>query len=577
MKKAILALLLLPGNLLSVAQKANVTWGEEFKMKKGSTDLSVIYADNDAVYLREGHMALKSYFVIGATTRESATLVKLDKALQEVYRNDFNKELKGKEFEDFFFLQNKLFVLATDYDKKEKRLGLFAAEIGKSDGKLSGDWTEVDGWTKESNKEIIDFRVDYNSDSTRMIIVSTVQGKEKNTYNIKELDQGLKSVAKPVQISNEFEPKTFQLEDVVYATNGNIIMVGRVMEYQEGKKKKAKFLDFKHYLVRAYKPDGSLLKEINTQVESKWLLSTKVSQVKGRELVLAAFYSNSKKGKEVNGMMVQRIDPATGAVMTTSQKELNTSLISVVEDTEEDDDESRKERKEREKLEKLKADEEGFSKNLRFRNFISTNDGGLAIIAEEYSSYTYSVYQAGTGSGMGGFNNGRWITYRVFNSGDIMMSKMDAGGNLTWLNVLPKNQEERIQVGSSNIGAGFSIGFNYFDNTYGMPYYSGIASMPHEGKNTIAILFNDGSKNADVTKLGQKVKRTMRFSKSDFYMVTLDTEKGAYKREMIFSNDDIPPAMPRLGTNLGNIFFMVGRQERLLAKSKIAVGKLTFK
>ena len=576
MKQFFLLLAVVTTAVSATGQRTSVDWGEEFKMKKGSTDLSVIQAEKDGIYLKEGHAALKSYFVIGATTRESATLVKLDKSLAEVYRNDFNKELKGKEYEDFFFLQGKLFLLATKYDKGDKRLSLYAAEISKGDGSLSGDWTEIDGWSKESSKEEINFKADYNADSTRMIIVSTVEGKEKNVYNIKEVDARLKTIGKPVQLSNEFEKKTFQLEDVVYSSNGNIVLVGRVMEYQEGKKKKAKFLDFKNYLVRIYKPNGELLKEINTDVEGKWLLSTKVSQIKGKELVLAAFYSNKKKGKEVNGMMVQRIDPATGDIITTSHKELNTALISEVEDPNDDDDESKQERKEREKLEKIKAEEDGFSRNFRFRNFIPTADGGLAILAEEYNSYTYSVYQS-NGASMGGFATGRWVTYRVYSSGDIMMSKVDASGNLGWLHVLPKNQEERIQVGSSNVGTGFSIGFNYFDNSNGFPFYSGFASMPIAGKNSLAIIFNDGSKNADVLRLGQKVKRTMRFSKSDCFQVTLDTDKGTYTRSLIFSNDDIPPAMPRLGTNLGNVFYLVGRQERLLAKSKIAVGKITFK
>src|SRR6478672_4675769 len=149
--KPIFSLLAIALCMNSFAQRANVTWGDDFKMKKGSTELSVVQADKDGVYLKEGHAALKSYFVIAATTRESATLVKLDKSFEEIYRNDFNKELKGKEFEDFYFIQNKLYLLATDYDKKAKRLSLLASEISKSDGALTGEWIEIDGWSKESN------------------------------------------------------------------------------------------------------------------------------------------------------------------------------------------------------------------------------------------------------------------------------------------------------------------------------------------------------------------------------------------------------------------------------------------
>src|SRR5690606_27798114 len=109
-------LFILPAFILivfaAVAQKPNVNWGEEFKMRKGTTDLEVVHTDHDGVYLQEGHLALKSYFVIGATTRASATLVKLDRSMAEIYRNDFNRELKGKNFIQFYILQDRLYIFA---------------------------------------------------------------------------------------------------------------------------------------------------------------------------------------------------------------------------------------------------------------------------------------------------------------------------------------------------------------------------------------------------------------------------------------------------------------------------------
>ena len=91
MKKTLLLLLSFIVICHTFSQKANVTWGDEFKLKKGSTDLSVLCADNSGVFLQESHDVLKSYFFFGATTRTSASLVKLDKNLAELYRNDFNK------------------------------------------------------------------------------------------------------------------------------------------------------------------------------------------------------------------------------------------------------------------------------------------------------------------------------------------------------------------------------------------------------------------------------------------------------------------------------------------------------
>ena len=146
--KNYLILYLIGFSSAAIAQHTSVTWGDEFKLRKGSTDLAVIHADNSGIYVKESHMALKGYFVIAITTRESASLIKLDKNLQEIYHNDFNKELKGKEFDQLFFLKEKLYLLATDYSRKEKTLTLYAAEIDKNSGEQTGDWKEVTNWQK---------------------------------------------------------------------------------------------------------------------------------------------------------------------------------------------------------------------------------------------------------------------------------------------------------------------------------------------------------------------------------------------------------------------------------------------
>lgn len=558
------------------AQKsATVSWGEEFKLRKGSTDLEVIHADNTGIYVKESHLAMKSYFVIGATLRESATLIKLDKSLTEEYRQDFNKELKGKEYEKFFFLKDKLFILATDYFKKEKKLVLYAAPVDKKSGELSGEWVEVTSWQKEEKGDDINFNATYNGDSTNMVVVSSIEGKERNNYEVRMFDAKLKVIGKPIAISNEFDPKTFQLEDVLYTSNGNVVMVGRIYEYEEGKKKKAKFLQFKNYNVRVYNSTGAMVKEINTDIEARWLVSTKVIQVPGKEIVLAAFYSNEKKGKEINGMMVQRINPATGDIVSTSNKEINTSMITAIEEDDDDgddeDDESKKERRERKKLEKIQDEQDGFSRHMKFRNFIYTPDSGVVILAEKY--YHYEIATMDTRS------NGmtRWVYYQVYESGNLMMSKIDAQGNITWLHVLPKDQKEMIQTGSSTAGSGlsFSMGTNFFANAVNMPFYSGFGVL--SGSNGINIIFNDHGKNEKVLQLGQKTKRASVFRKSICYGVVLDPVTGKYTRSELFSNRDVPTAMPRLGSALGRDLYIVGKEDRIFGKTKIAVAKISLK
>lgn len=573
MKKWIFLLVSLCTCICCFSQKPKISWGDEFKLRKGSTDLDVVYADKTGVYLQESHLALKSYFVIGATMRTSGTIIKLDKNLQELYRNDFNKELKGKEFQEFFMLQDKLLLISTDYSKRDKTLTLYAAEIDKNSGEISGDWQELASFQKDDKKDDIDFKIAPNADSTKMILVSTVSGREKNTYQVQEFDKTLKASGKPATVTNEFDPKTFQLEDVLYTINKKIILVGRIYEYEEGKKKKAKFLDFVNYNIRIYDNSGKQEVEVNTNINGKWLTSSKLVQEKDKDLVLAAFYSNEKKGKTVDGMLVQRIDPVTGKVLSTSEKEINNSLLSAaVEDSSSDDadhdDESKAERKEREKLDKIRDEGEGFSKYMRFRNIFYTEDRGVVLLAEKYHHYTYSSQSYSPGfNGMGG----SWstTTYSVYECGDILMCKIDADGNINWLQVLPKAQREVTSEGSYGLWATSS----FFD-VGNRPFYAGFGAV--QGNNSINIIFNDNTKNAGVTRPGQKVKTTNRFGKSDCYILSLNDVTGKYTRSQFFSNKDVPTSMPRIGSVIGNNMYIVGKDDHALGKTKIAVAKITM-
>ena len=576
MKKCYLVTVLAILSLSALSQKQSITWGEEFKLKKGSTDIHVIHSDKSGVYLQETHLAMKSYYLIGASFRESASLVKVDNNLQEVFRSDFNKELRGKEFYSFFVFRDKLLLVATDYHRSERSLEVFVSEIDKTSGEQAGTWKSITSFQKDEKNDEIEFKMMPNSDSTRIILISTVTGKEKNSYQVQEFDQQLKAVSKPAIISNEFEAKTYQLEDVVYTSERKIFLVGRIFEYQEGKKKKEKFLDFAKYNIRMYDEKGKLQNEINTNINGKWLTSTKLILEKGKDLILAAFYAKDKKKGGIDGLLIQRINPVTGQVLGTTDKEINNSMISVEngtadEDKNEDEKESKAERAERAKLAKLKDEGEGFSRHMTFRNIFYTSDNGLVILAEYVHNYPYqyTLYIPGT-NGVGG----HW-TYKTnysYNCGDIMMCKVDASNQIAWLHVIPKFQSEVEQAGGySDAGLTFS---SFFING-GRPFYGGFGAI--QTKNDIRIIFNDNPANANVLNPGQKYSRILNFTKSDCFVVSLDEVTGKLQRKVLFSNRDIRTAMPRLGSVIGEDMFLVGRESSLIGKTRFAVGKIVAK
>jgi hypothetical protein len=556
LSRAALAATIIFASYVQTAAQEKVAWGDEFKMHKGSTDLSILQADASGIYLEESH-EVKSYF---GRPRRSTTLVKLTPQMTEQYRNDFDHELKGKQFDRLFFIKDKLFLFATDFVKRDNALYLYAAEIDKNSGSLKNDWQQVYAWEKVEKTEKIDYAIGLNEDSTKIILTGTYTDKAQNRYEIKMMDAGLRPVGKPFAITNEFDPKTFQVQDFVYTSAGNAILVGRIYEYIEGKKKKDKNLVFKNYNIRVYDPQGKMIKELATDIDGKYLVTGKVKQLKN-ELVLAAFYSNEKRKREINGMLVQRLDPATGNVLVSTKMDLNTSLISQVED---DDDDKKSKKKDDD-------DDDGLAANLLFRNFYTTPDNGLIVLAERFDDriQTSTMYMS-NGTPGGSYST---TTTETYTCGDMYMAKITLAGKIDWLHVLPKNQVESQVLGSSISSGGPFYAYSYFNPKNSHPFYAGFSSLA--GIHTIHIFFNDNDKNADILQQGKKIKRLTNFGRSSCYEVNLDMVTGQYTRKALYSNRDIPTSMPRLGAVMSNTMYLTGKEDRTMGKSKIVVGKIT--
>jgi len=404
-----------------------------------------------------------------------------------------------------------------------------------------------------------------------MVVVSTVLGKEKNTYRVEEFDESLKPTGKFTEISNEFEPKTFQLEDIVYAHNRNVVVVGRVYEFREGKKPKEKYLHFVNYSIRIYDPNGKQINEIKTEVNGKWVTSTKVIETKDKALLLAGFYSANRQDRTVDGMIVQRIDPASGEVLSTNEHPIDRALLTDASAVLPEDEGTmdKAEKKEREKFEKEKTRGDGFSAYKMFRNIYYSEDGGAVILAENYyhTVRVHNYYQTGFNGSPGKFVE---TVYSIYECGDLMMCKLDSAAEISWIKVLPKYQREVLEDNNSSLVSSL-IYFDYEKR----PFYAGFGSM--QVNNSLLIFLNDSQQNRDVLQAGKKPRMISYYGKSHCYVVTLDMESGKYTRKFFFDNAEIPTAMPRLGSVVGNEMYITGKDDRVLGKSKVAVGKITVK
>lgn len=549
MKHYLCAIALLTGAAAAAQTKAS--WGDEFKMTHRTDGLTIVAVDPTGEYIEEDRDAGRT-----STDRGNPELVKLNPGLNEIYRNDFEKELHGKIFEGFLYLHERLYMFAHENEKKDgRKVNLFVAEVDKGAGKLKGDWKLIHTWQWPEKKETLRRRIVPNGDSSRVILVATYTGRVNNRYELQTLDANtMEPQGETMVITNEFDPKTFQIEDFVYMPGGNAVVVGRLYEYEEGKKKKDKNLQFKSYNVRIYSGDGKLVKDIGTDTEDKFLVTSRVMYLKNN-LVMAAFYSNTRKRKEVNGMIVERINPATGEVINAVNKELNASSI-----TEIDDDPADKKA-----LRKSGDDEEGLTANLRFNKFYITPDDGILVLAEGFHQYeTANTTQTA--------NTYSTTWYMNYDCRDIYMAKVSAAGTIEWVHVLPKAQFESIVEGTSLATGAYYTG-DYFDDDASRPFFAGFGSVEAGGK--VHIFFNDYTDNGDILEPGKHVHRVYFYGHTSCYEVVLDMITGKYTRKELFSNRDIPNAMPRLGVAMGNTLYLTGEDAHFLGRTRMAVGRLT--
>ena len=491
----------------------------------------------------ENHVALRGYYVVAYTTRESSTLIKLDKGLSEVYKSNFDKELKGKNFEEVMFLKDKMFLIASALNKKTNVLEIFGTELDKNTGEMKGDWKPVFQLDRESSKDKLNYVITYNQDSSNIVIVTSVEYPDKATYSLTQYDVDLKRTVNPINIDYPMDPKMFDVQNLIYTPKGNLLMVNRVNEYQTGKKQKDKFIQFKEYDIKLYGPEGQLIKQVtNEPMPGKYLVQNSAKLLQDGNYAVASFYTLKRKSKEIDGMVFMKINGQTGEVMSQGSQELSNAMLTTVPDEEEDEEETKAERKERKRLESLQADEGGISKTYQIRDILAMADGGLTVIGEQF--YTYTTY---TTTGSGASMRTQTVVHDVY--GNLLFIKVSPTSTVEWMHMLPKEQDMAIAGNSSGLG------ISYFHYRRPATYLS-YGSMIQPGTNNLLMFFLDNPKNSKILNAGQKPKRMIRINKANCDMLVLDLNTGSYKRQTLFNNEDNTDAMPSLGGQFGKEYYI---------------------
>lgn len=227
-KYSLLFILTLVGTTL-FAQNSTVNWGENLKIKRGTTELNIITADNTGVYVQEGGVR---YFTIGFNNMTGFKFRKFDKFYNEVYEEDYKQELKGKELNRIIPFKNKLYIFADDYDKKEKRFVTYAAEIDKASGKLKGDWKEIVEVPRESRIDDYAFTIIPSADSASMVLVADISNTDHSSVKVLVMNEMLQQQS-ATTINLQYAKNSYALQDVLFTNDKKILVVGKIYEEVE--------------------------------------------------------------------------------------------------------------------------------------------------------------------------------------------------------------------------------------------------------------------------------------------------------------------------------------------------------
>ncbi len=574
--RLLIAVFLLVGNIV-IAQQYQVTWGDVMKMRKGTTDMDIITADNTGVYFSEGSLRMKSYFIVGASYGTSYKLIKFDRNYNEVYEKEYKRELRGVEFHSFQPLGTDLFLFATDYVKKERAFKVYAAKVDKSSGDLTGDLQEIGSYKLDSKRDDYELSVHPALNGQYLLLVTDISANNRNSLDVMLLDKNLKT-RQQASIDLQYPRNSFNLEDVKYTANNKIVILGKSFEEVPIGKRKRTRMVFKNYALSIFNSNGIKERDVTVEYADKYTIGGQLMELKNGELLLAGFYSNSDRKDELNGFFLNRLNTEAGELSVVSYKPIDASMLgnNFTEDEADADEETRDNRKNNKKAAEEGDDNEFPNAYLiKSIDYNSTDDSYL--ITAEISKYTYFSYP------MSDFDpvSRTWRTtithVHRYENKDILVVNTDSQGQIKWINDIPKNQLEEVRTTTNVIGNGLRFYSNYsgyFARGGAMPYYSSFVSMIHDNK--LILLFNDHSKNNVIAGYGDRIKRIYNFRRnSNTWAISIDISSGKMIRRSVSANDEETILMPRHGIVVKNEVFLPSWRVRALARTKFQMAKIT--
>ncbi len=476
------------------------------------------------------------------------TLFKFDKNSKLIFSKEYEKEFDGYEYNSIQTLKGELYLFGYRYVDKSY-YEIVVSKISKEDGSLTSPLKQIKKFPLTDYKtEGVWYLVNYNKDSSAFIICSSIRKGTQISLEFSRMDKSLNIVATTKVKLTDDEDKA-EVENVLFPDDKSYIVVSKTFDYTVAKKKRDQEKYLKNYTITKYDLEGKTIFTLNTTPDQTYAINSKTILF-DNQIIHAEFYSKQIFGL-ANALQMSTIDLANGKVISNTSNELKLADFGI----------------------QSKGEDLGMENELKIKEIIPHNGGNNFLI---FSESAIDKQSSSSSVSKDPFTGGTTVSSNQvvsFGTKAISAIQLDKSGKKVRISYLPKAQWESI---TSRQPAGFassSIG-NPWSTFYSLDYplYSSYVSTMD--KSGITMIFNDHSKNANITSY-QDFKPISDFDEADVFVVRLDFATGKFSRKTL----EMPTSsklimMPKTGMSYGNNIYVVSFLKKRLGKGEMVVSRI---
>ncbi len=501
--------------LLSYSQTLEVVeWGTFKEIEKNTSFQKIVGHDEDGFY---------------AVSSEGKGEINRKQLWLEYYSNlTFTLEAKNEiilpsvggiatEFEEMFYLKNKLILFTTATNEQTERKYLYVQYL-EQNGQLKNKPKKIGEIPTGNNKE--DGFIFVLAENRSKIFISyhnSFMQYNEEPFTFKVMDTSLK-----IEFDEKFilplKDRKFSVVKTDIGESGNFYILAKAVqvESRKGRGKKAKKYD---NIMLVYNMEKEEFKTYDIKMQKYIPTNVLFTLNEKEEVVICGFFSakTQKVAGQFLGAFYKIIDPRIEKFLPVPEKKFDFIVFDktfLAENAQE----------------RNGVVPEDYN-NYILKDLLMLSNGGFVLLAENYfiTEKTFLDPKA---------KEEILLTYHNYN--DIIAVGVNKKGKMDWAQRIPKNQNSLDDNG----------------------YYSSYATTIELTK--LKIIFNDHKANAKKDKLPEKTKQIKfmlaKSPKAIPFVVTIYTD-GSFEKDMIFPGKDAKNVfVPRLFYNTGENYFIYGQK-----------------